>query len=67
MVKGEMQIGFCDHEVTIRQAEMFAVPKGVEHITRAANECRGLITEPRDVINTGEAGGELTARNDVWI
>jgi len=25
-----------------------------------------LIIEPRGVVNTGDAGGELTARNDVW-
>ncbi len=67
VVKGEMQIGFRDHEVTIRQGELFVVPKGIEHITRAASECHALIVEPRNVTNTGEAGGELTARNDVWI
>ena len=37
-----------------------------EHITRAAHECHALIIEPRGVVNTGDAGGRLTARNDVW-
>jgi hypothetical protein len=46
---------------------MFIVPKGVEHITRAARECHALLVEPRGVINTGEAGGSLTAPNDVWV
>ncbi len=67
VVVGEMQIGFRDREVTLRQGEMFVVPRGVEHITRAASECHALIIEPRGVINTGEAGGALTAGNDVWI
>lgn len=67
VVAGEMQIGFRDREVTLRQGEMFVVPKGVEHITRAVQECHALIVEPRGVVNTGEAGGELTAGNDVWI
>lgn len=67
VVEGEMQIGFRDREVTIRPDEMFVVPKGVEHITRAANECHALIVEPRGVINTGDTGGQLTAHNDVWI
>lgn len=67
VIEGEMQIGFRDHEVTVRQGEMFVVPRGVEHITRAAKECHALIVEPRGVVNTGNAGGELTARNDAWI
>jgi hypothetical protein len=45
---------------------MYVIPKGVEHITRAASECRALIIEPRGVVNTGDSGGELTAANDVW-
>jgi mannose-6-phosphate isomerase-like protein (cupin superfamily) len=67
VIKGEMQIGFRDTEVTVREGEMFVVKKGIEHITRAIQECHAMIIEPRGVVNTGEAGGELTANNDVWI
>lgn len=67
VVHGEMQIGFRDRDVTLRAGEMFVVPRGVQHITRAANECHALIVEPRGVVNTGGAGGSLTARNDVWV
>lgn len=67
VLQGEMQVGFRDREVTIREGELFVVPRGIEHITRAAEECHALIIEPRGVVNTGEAGGELTAQNDCWI
>lgn len=67
VIEGEMQIGFRDREVTIRKGELFVVPKGVEHITRASKECHAMIIEPKGVVNTGEAGGDLTAKNDVWI
>jgi mannose-6-phosphate isomerase-like protein (cupin superfamily) len=67
VIKGEMQIGFRDRDVTLRAGEMFVVPKGVEHITRAQEECHALIIEPRGVVNTGEAGSALTAKNDVWV
>ena len=67
VIKGEMQVGFRDRDVTIGEGEMFVVPRGVEHITRAQEECHALIIEPRGVVNTGEAGGELTAQNDRWI
>ena len=67
VIKGEMQIGFRDHEVTVKEGELFVVKKCIEHITRATEECHAMIIEPRGVVNTGEAGGELTASNDVWI
>ena len=67
VIKGEMQVGFRDRNVMLRAGEMIVVPKGVEHITRAVNECHVLIVEPRGVVNTGETGGNLTAQNDVWI
>ena len=46
---------------------MFVVPRGAEHRTRAESECQVLLVEPRGVVNTGEAGGTLTAPNDVWV
>lgn len=67
VLSGEMEIGFRDRTVTVRAGEMFVVPKGVEHITRAEHECHALLVEPRGVVNTGEAGGALTAANDVWV
>ena len=67
VLDGEMEIGFRDRTVTLRKGELFVVPKGVEHITRAARECSALIIEPRGVVNTGEAAGALTAPNDRWI
>ncbi|HET9025668.1 MAG TPA: cupin domain-containing protein [Burkholderiaceae bacterium] len=67
VIDGEMEIGFRDRTVTLRKGELFVVPKGVEHITRAARECSALIIEPRGVVNTGDAGGALTAPNDRWI
>jgi mannose-6-phosphate isomerase-like protein (cupin superfamily) len=67
VVKGEMRIGFRDHEVTLREGEMFVIPKGVEHITRATKECHALIIEPRGVVNTGDADSALRAPNDVWV
>ncbi len=67
VLDGEMEIGYRDGSVPLKAGEMFVVPKGVEHITRAAQECHALIIEPRGVINTGESGGELTAQNDIWV
>ena len=67
VVRGEMQVAYHDREVTLREGEMVVIPRGVEHITRAANECHALIIEPRGVVNTGDADSDLTAANDVWV
>jgi mannose-6-phosphate isomerase-like protein (cupin superfamily) len=67
VLHGELEIAFRDGKVILRAGEMYVVPKGREHITRAARECHVLVVEPRGVVNTGDAGGTLTARNDVWV
>jgi mannose-6-phosphate isomerase-like protein (cupin superfamily) len=67
VIDGELEIAFRDGNVVLRAGEMYVVPKGLEHITRAARECHVLVVEPRGVVNTGGAGGALTARNDVWV
>jgi mannose-6-phosphate isomerase-like protein (cupin superfamily) len=67
VLNGEMDIEFHDGVAHVGAGEMFVVPKGMEHRTRAAHECHALLVEPRGVVNTGDAGGALTAANDVWI
>lgn len=67
VLEGEMTIDFRDGRVELSAGEMFVVPKGVEHRPAAAAECRVLLIEPRGVVNTGDAGGNLTADNDVWV
>lgn len=67
VLEGELRIDFRDGAVTLGPGEMFVVPKGVEHKPFAKKEVKLMLIEPRGVRNTGEAGGERTATNDVWI
>jgi mannose-6-phosphate isomerase-like protein (cupin superfamily) len=67
VIDGTLRIDFRNGAVTLRAGEMFVVPKGVEHKPYAEEEVRLLLIEPRGVLNTGDAGGERTAQNDVWI
>jgi mannose-6-phosphate isomerase-like protein (cupin superfamily) len=64
---GELTIDFRDGAVTLRPGEMYVVPKGKEHKPRTAKECRIMLIEPAGTANTGDAGGERTAPNGVWI
>ena len=66
VLEGDLRIDFRDGAVSISAGEMFVVPKGVEHKPYAEKEVKLLLIEPRGVRNTGDAGGERTAKNDVW-
>jgi len=67
VLSGDMQIIFRDGRVTLSEGEMFVVPRGVEHKPVAAEECQVLLIEPKGVVNTGDAGGDKTAAQDVWV
>jgi mannose-6-phosphate isomerase-like protein (cupin superfamily) len=67
VLEGDLRIDFRDGAVQLSAGEMFVVPKGIEHRPCAEHEVRLLLIEPRGVLNTGDEGGERTARNDVWI
>lgn len=67
VVKGTMGIELRNSVVHLSEGEMYVVPKGVEHRPFAENECHVLLIEPQGVVNTGDAGGELQAENDVWV
>lgn len=67
VLHGSMAIEMRDRTVTLEEGDLFVVPRGVEHCPRAETECHVLLIEPVGVVNTGEAGGELTAPGDEWI
>jgi mannose-6-phosphate isomerase-like protein (cupin superfamily) len=67
VLEGNLRIDFRDGAVDIGPGGMYVVPKGVEHKPYAEREVQLLLIEPRGVANTGDAGGERTAANDVWV
>lgn len=67
VLDGEMRIDFRDGAVTLQAGEMYVVPRGVEHKPYAEAEACVMVIEPRGVVNTGDAGGDMTAENDRWI
>jgi mannose-6-phosphate isomerase-like protein (cupin superfamily) len=67
VLEGDLRIDFRDGAVRIAAGELFIVPKGIEHKPYAAKEVKLILIEPRGVLNTGDAGGERTAKNDIWV
>ena len=66
-LEGEVEIQLRDGAVTLREGDLFVVPRGVEHRPVAHSPCVVLLIEPAGVVNTGDAESELTAPNDVWL
>jgi mannose-6-phosphate isomerase-like protein (cupin superfamily) len=67
VIEGKMEIDLPEHTVSVGPGEMFVIPRGTPHCTRAAEECQAMLIEPRGVVNTGTTENELTAPQDVWI
>lgn len=67
VVSGKLRIDLRDGAVTLGPGELFVVPKGAEHKPFAEEECQMILIEPAGTPNTGDAGGERTAKEDVWI
>ena len=67
VVDGTLTIRLPDGEVTLGPGQLFVVPRGVEHCPVAADEASIVLIEPAGVVNTGEAGGDLTATHDTSL
>ena len=61
VLDGELTIDLPDTSVVLGPHDTVTVPRGVQHRPRAERETTLLLVEPADVVNTGDAGGGLTA------
>jgi mannose-6-phosphate isomerase-like protein (cupin superfamily) len=64
VLDGELTIQLRDGDVTLGPGDLYVVPRGVQHCPRADGEVSALLIEPSGVVNTGDAGGDLTASYD---
>jgi mannose-6-phosphate isomerase-like protein (cupin superfamily) len=61
VLSGRLTIHLRDRDVELDPGEIFVVPRGVEHCPEAESETTVLLIEPKGTVNTGDAGGEMTA------
>jgi mannose-6-phosphate isomerase-like protein (cupin superfamily) len=61
VISGRLTIHLRDRDIVLGPGEIFVVPRGVEHCPDAEEETQVLLIEPRDTLNTGDAGGDMTA------
>ena len=67
VIKGNLEIHLRDEVVTLKEGDLYVVPKGVEHKPRAENECHILLVEPAGTVNTGDVVSDITASNATWV
>lgn len=61
VIDGRLTIQLREGDVVLSPGELFVVPKGVEHCPKADVPTSAMLIEPKGVVNTGDAGGDLTA------
>jgi mannose-6-phosphate isomerase-like protein (cupin superfamily) len=60
VVKGTLRMVLRDGELEIHEGEFLIVPRGIEHLPVAHEECHVLLFEPVATRNTGDVQDERT-------
>jgi mannose-6-phosphate isomerase-like protein (cupin superfamily) len=67
VLEGRLSIRLRDPDervVVLGAGQLYVVPRGIEHCPVADGDVAVLLIEPAGVVNTGTAGGDLTATYD---
>lgn len=60
VVKGSLVIKLRDKDVPLAPGQFLIIPRGVEHMPVAEEECHVMLFEPQSVVNTGNVVNERT-------
>lgn len=60
VVRGRFTMRLRDGDVELREGEFIIIPRGVEHMPVAEEECDVLLFEPATTLNTGNVRNERT-------
>jgi mannose-6-phosphate isomerase-like protein (cupin superfamily) len=60
VVRGHLTMRLRDRTVELDEGDLFIVPRGVEHLPVAEQECHVMLFEPASTLNTGNVRGERT-------
>lgn len=60
VIRGVLRMRFRDREVLVEPGEFIIVPRGVEHMPVADEECHIVLLEPKSTLNTGNLQNERT-------
>jgi len=60
VVKGRLRMRFREKDVNLLPGEFIIVPRGVEHMPVADEECQLVLFEPKTTLNTGNLRNDRT-------
>lgn len=60
VLKGKLLLRLRNQDIWLQPGEFFIVPKGVEHLPIAEEECEVLFLEPKTTLNTGNLVNDRT-------
>jgi mannose-6-phosphate isomerase-like protein (cupin superfamily) len=60
VARGVLTIRLRDRDVVLNPGEFLVIPKGVEHMPVADEECHVVLLEPKTTLNTGNVENERT-------
>ena len=60
VIKGNLKIKLREKDIDLREGQLFIIPRGVEHLPVAEEECHVLLFEPKSALNTGNVKNEKT-------
>ena len=63
VVKGRLRIRLRDRDVDLEEGEFLVIPRGIEHMPVAEEECHVLLFEPMTTLNTGNVDNDRTVRH----
>lgn len=63
VMKGELTIRLRDKEIQLKEGQFFIIPRGIEHLPVAREECHVMLFEPKTVLNTGNVVNEKTVED----
>ena len=67
VVKGSFTMKLRDGDLTVREGEFVIIPRGVEHMPVADDECWIALLEPKTTLNTGNVVDERTKTESEWV
>jgi mannose-6-phosphate isomerase-like protein (cupin superfamily) len=63
VLNGKLTIKLREEDVHLSEGQFFIIPKGIEHMPVAKEECHVMLFEPKTVLNTGNVVNEKTVQN----
>lgn len=67
VIEGSLTIKLRERDVELHAGQFYIIPRGVEHLPVADEECQVMMFEPQSVLNTGNVKNEKTVESLEWI